>query len=149
MASEFVVGLFPSRGIAEDAVNRLKYEGVPAENISLVLLSEVAQPSRCLFAGDTNDNYLLTLRRESMPGVEQPKSDGTGVFVPEPPRHSGGNNFVFVDGHVQFINSNVDLAVIGCKKVVLVATVELGRCEELVVRHVGSLRNLRQRNEVA
>jgi prepilin-type N-terminal cleavage/methylation domain-containing protein/prepilin-type processing-associated H-X9-DG protein len=68
-----------------------------------VLLSEVAQPSRCLFAGDTNDSYLLALRRESMPGVAQPKPDGTGVFVPEPPRHSGGNNFAFVDGHVQWL----------------------------------------------
>jgi prepilin-type N-terminal cleavage/methylation domain-containing protein/prepilin-type processing-associated H-X9-DG protein len=68
-----------------------------------VMLCEVAQPSRCLFAGDTNDSYLLTLRRESMPGVVQLKPDETGVYVPEPPRHSGGNNFVFVDGHVQWL----------------------------------------------
>ena len=44
MAHEFVVGLFESRGIAEDACNRLKHEGVPAANISLLLLHEVASP---------------------------------------------------------------------------------------------------------
>jgi hypothetical protein len=44
MAHQFVVGLFESKGIAEDACNRLKYEGVPPENISLLLLHEVASP---------------------------------------------------------------------------------------------------------
>ena len=68
-----------------------------------VLLCEVAEPSRCLFIGDTNDHYLLTLRREAMPGVEQPKPDGTGTYVPEPPRHGGGNNFAFADGHVKWL----------------------------------------------
>jgi hypothetical protein len=41
MALKFVVGLFQSKGIAEDACNRLKYEGVPASDISLLLLHEV------------------------------------------------------------------------------------------------------------
>lgn len=40
MALKFVVGLFESRGTAEDAVNRLKTEGVPASDISLLLLRE-------------------------------------------------------------------------------------------------------------
>jgi hypothetical protein len=40
MALKFVVGLFESKGIAEDAVNRLNYEGVPTENISLLLMHE-------------------------------------------------------------------------------------------------------------
>jgi hypothetical protein len=44
MAFQFVVGLFQSRGIAEDAVNRLKYERVPADRISLVPLRETASP---------------------------------------------------------------------------------------------------------
>lgn len=44
MAHQFVVGLFESRGIAEDAFNRLKHEGVPAENISILLLHEFASP---------------------------------------------------------------------------------------------------------
>ena len=44
MAHQFVVGLFESRGIAEDAFNRLKTEGVPAENISILLLHEFASP---------------------------------------------------------------------------------------------------------
>jgi hypothetical protein len=42
MAHKFVVGLFQSKGIAEDAVNRLKYEGVPPEYISELLLHETA-----------------------------------------------------------------------------------------------------------
>ena len=41
---KFVVGLFESRGIAEDAVNRLKHLGVPAERVSLLLLRETAAP---------------------------------------------------------------------------------------------------------
>ncbi len=44
MALKFVVGLFQSRGIAEDAINRLKHEGVPAQNVSLLLLREIAAP---------------------------------------------------------------------------------------------------------
>lgn len=42
MAVKFVVGLFESKGIAEDAVNRLKTEGVPARDILLLLLHETA-----------------------------------------------------------------------------------------------------------
>jgi hypothetical protein len=42
VALRFVVGLFESKGIAEDAVNRLKTEGVPAGDISLLLLHETA-----------------------------------------------------------------------------------------------------------
>ena len=44
MAVKFVVGLFESKGIAEDACNRLRTEGVPAANISLLLLHERAAP---------------------------------------------------------------------------------------------------------
>ena len=39
---KFVVGLFQSKGIAEDAINRLKYEGVPPEYMSELLLHETA-----------------------------------------------------------------------------------------------------------
>ena len=42
MALKFVVGLFQSQGIAEDACNRLIYEGVPAEYVSQLLLHETA-----------------------------------------------------------------------------------------------------------
>ena len=44
MALTFVVSLFESKGIAEDACNRLRTEGVPPEHISLLLLHEVASP---------------------------------------------------------------------------------------------------------
>ena len=42
MAVKFVVGLFPSKGIAEDAGNRLRTEGVPGRDIALELLRETA-----------------------------------------------------------------------------------------------------------
>src|SRR5690242_10283993 len=44
-AVKFVVGLFESKGIAEDACNRLRTAGVPADNISLLLLHELAVPA--------------------------------------------------------------------------------------------------------
>jgi prepilin-type N-terminal cleavage/methylation domain-containing protein/prepilin-type processing-associated H-X9-DG protein len=62
-----------------------------------VTLSEVAAPAHCFFYGDTNDRYFLTLLRDAMPGVVAPSS------AYEPPRHSGGNNFDFVDGHVEWL----------------------------------------------
>src|ERR1044071_2522282 len=42
MALKFVVALFESKGIAEDACNRLRTEGVPVADISLLLLRETA-----------------------------------------------------------------------------------------------------------
>jgi hypothetical protein len=42
MALKFVVALFASKGIAEDACNRLRIEGTPDVDISLVLLRETA-----------------------------------------------------------------------------------------------------------
>jgi hypothetical protein len=39
---KFVVGLFESKGIAEDACHRLRYEGVPPADISLLLMHETA-----------------------------------------------------------------------------------------------------------
>jgi prepilin-type processing-associated H-X9-DG protein len=72
-----------------------------------VTLAEVALPSHCFFYGDTNDDYFLTLLREAMPGARR-SDDPTARTNPlgspyEPPRHNGGNNFVFVDGHVQWL----------------------------------------------
>lgn len=42
MAERIVVGLFQSEGIAEDAVHRLRTEGVPARDLTLHLLHETA-----------------------------------------------------------------------------------------------------------
>lgn len=41
MAAGIVVGLFESEGIAEDACNRLRTEGVPADDIVRKLLREI------------------------------------------------------------------------------------------------------------
>jgi hypothetical protein len=42
MAVKFVVGLFASKGIAEDTCNRLRTEGVPARDIALLVLRQTA-----------------------------------------------------------------------------------------------------------
>ena len=42
MSVKFVVGLFESKGIAEDAINRLRHEGVPESEIFAMLLRETA-----------------------------------------------------------------------------------------------------------
>jgi hypothetical protein len=42
MALKFVVGLFESKGIAEDAINRLRHEGVPTGNIFPMVIHEIA-----------------------------------------------------------------------------------------------------------
>ena len=47
MAVKFVVGLFPSKGIAEDSCNRLRTEGVPARDIALAVLRQTA-PARAV-----------------------------------------------------------------------------------------------------
>ncbi len=78
-----------------------------SETVEGVLLTEVAQPSHCLLYGDTNDFRFVTLLRDAMPGVRQegnPHAAINGVGQPyEPPRHGDGNNFAFVDGHVQWL----------------------------------------------
>jgi hypothetical protein len=42
MAVEFIIGLFHSRGIAEDACNRLRTEGVPDRHVALRMLRDKA-----------------------------------------------------------------------------------------------------------
>jgi prepilin-type N-terminal cleavage/methylation domain-containing protein/prepilin-type processing-associated H-X9-DG protein len=74
-------------------------------HFSGVSLSEVATPSTTFFYGDTNDDPHQTLVRDVMPGVQNPKNPTKDVYGNpyEPPRHSGGNNFVFVDGHARWL----------------------------------------------
>ena len=74
MALKLVVGLFESKGIAEDAVNRLKTEGVPADNIALELLRLFTRPPATVSAelaalsvdpfvwGDVQETYAPLMR---------------------------------------------------------------------------------------
>ena len=70
-----------------------------------VLMAEVMTSSHTFFYGDTNDYLFITLLREAMPGVRQSGDVATNdIGKPyEPPRHALGNNFAFVDGHVQWL----------------------------------------------
>lgn len=80
--------------------SRTFYEGVS--------LAEVAEPARCFFYGDTNDDPRQTLWRDVMPGVRHPTNptrDWNGNAY-EPPRHSDGNNFAYVDGHAKWMKYN-------------------------------------------
>ena len=43
MAEKIVIGLFQTAGIAEDACNRLKHEGVPAADIARVVMRETTE----------------------------------------------------------------------------------------------------------
>jgi prepilin-type processing-associated H-X9-DG protein/prepilin-type N-terminal cleavage/methylation domain-containing protein len=72
-----------------------------------VLLAEVVDTARCFFYGDTNDYAFITLLRGAMPGVRGADASAAATndlgLAYEPPRHGQGNNFVFVDGHVQWL----------------------------------------------
>lgn len=61
LAVKFVVGLFESKGIAEDACNRLRTEGVPAADIGLELLHKttpVPQAVKAELEGLSVDPFL-------------------------------------------------------------------------------------------
>ncbi|HEX2151647.1 MAG TPA: hypothetical protein VHG31_06595 [Stellaceae bacterium] len=76
MAVKFVVGLFSSKGIAEDACNRLRTEGVPAHDIALLMLRQTAPASEVetvqdelaalsvdpLVIGNTRDTFAPYIR---------------------------------------------------------------------------------------
>ena len=74
MARQIVVGLYRSKGIAEDAVNRLRTEGVPDRAVSLALLKQTAPPPPTVQAelaalsadpmilGNVRDSYARFIR---------------------------------------------------------------------------------------
>ena len=77
--------------------NTTNYDGVS--------LAEVATPANTFFYGDTNDDPRQTLWRDVMAGVQNPKNPAkdTNGNPYEAPRHTGGNSFVFVDGHAKWL----------------------------------------------
>jgi prepilin-type N-terminal cleavage/methylation domain-containing protein/prepilin-type processing-associated H-X9-DG protein len=79
--------------------------GKDTTNYDGVNLSEVPMPSCSFFYGDCNDDPRQTLWRDVMPGVQNPTNPAkdTNGNAYEPPRHSGGNSFVFVDGHAKWL----------------------------------------------
>jgi hypothetical protein len=70
MAEEIIVGLFESKGIAEDACNRLRTEGVPDRQVALKVLHDIGPVPQVVDAelaaltvdplvwGDVRDNYV-------------------------------------------------------------------------------------------
>ena len=82
MPQKFVVGLFPSKGIAEDACNRLRTEGVPARDISLLVLRETAPPPATvedeLAALSVDPLVLGNVRETFAPHI---RNGETAVFV--------------------------------------------------------------------
>lgn len=62
MAAQIVVGIFDSRGYAQDARNRLHTEGVAESDMSIVVLREIAPPpdsTRSELAGLSVDPLIL------------------------------------------------------------------------------------------
>jgi prepilin-type N-terminal cleavage/methylation domain-containing protein/prepilin-type processing-associated H-X9-DG protein len=88
----------------QDGLVRLLSGSFSADYIG-VALSEVATTANTFFYGDTNDDPRQTLWRDDMPGVRSAKDAAKDVVgnAYEPPRHSGGNCFVFVDGHAKWL----------------------------------------------
>ena len=72
-----------------------------------VTLAEVAVPAHCFSYGDSNDDLFITLLREAMAGARSDRTDAVSSNplgqAYEPPRHGEGNNFVFVDGHAEWL----------------------------------------------
>jgi prepilin-type N-terminal cleavage/methylation domain-containing protein/prepilin-type processing-associated H-X9-DG protein len=68
-------------------------------------LAAVAAPAQCLMEGDSNEPprtsiQLNALRPANWPGYTDTPCES--VVRAGSPRHTGGNNFVYVDGHAKF-----------------------------------------------
>jgi hypothetical protein len=84
MAVKYVAGLFPSKGIAEDACNRLRTEGMPARDIALLVLRQTAPASEVgtvqdeLAALDVDPLVIGNARDSFAPYI---RNGETAVFV--------------------------------------------------------------------
>lgn len=93
MAAQNVVGLFESRGFAQDARNRLKTEGVPESLISLVVLHDIAPVPRTsdpelaaldadpLAFGDVNKTFARFIRNGETAVIVRAESEADVQFA--------------------------------------------------------------------
>jgi prepilin-type N-terminal cleavage/methylation domain-containing protein/prepilin-type processing-associated H-X9-DG protein len=71
-------------------------------------ISRVAQPATFPILGDTADTPRQTLHTACYDVREKPFS-GWNMDLPNGGRHSGGNAFVFADGHVKWYKANLNM----------------------------------------
>jgi prepilin-type processing-associated H-X9-DG protein len=66
-------------------------------------LSQVASPSVCFMMSDTNDIPYDSMELAALRPVESGDGNCEQLTHAHAPRHSGGYNYAFVDGHVKWI----------------------------------------------
>lgn len=118
MAVKFVVGLFASKGIAEDSCNRLRTEGVPARDIALLVLRQTAQTREVETVADELEALAVD------PLVFGNTCETFAPYV------RNGETAVFVRGHSE---ADVELAV-GTIRQYAPIRIEVGWVEEGLAR---------------
>ena len=79
------------------------YREVPLLGIQV---SEMAAPSRLLLLGDSSDTVVLGLGRHYLKSVQPDDNACTRLRKSGWPRHNGGGNVVYADGHAAWHRFN-------------------------------------------